>query len=187
MSDQADGQIFFRKMAGDYHRYMAELESRKPEEDRDASVSLLHSVRVELRAAIEQLLLLGGSDVSTVCTALRQRFVRVPGCLRQGTCLALAPASVVMWCCIAQINLWCFLCCCACAHQACAPESDGGLRPTNPIRLGLALNFSVFHYEIRNDQDRACELAKAAFDDAIAKLDTLDVRAAAAAAVLYVT
>ena len=41
------------------------------------------------------------------------------------------------------------------------------------VRLGLALNFSVFYYEILNSPDRACRLAKAAFDDAIAELDTL--------------
>ncbi len=45
--------------------------------------------------------------------------------------------------------------------------------PTHPIRLGLALNFSVFYYEIMNSPDRACQLAKQAFDDAIAELDTL--------------
>ncbi|PHT49799.1 14-3-3-like protein [Capsicum baccatum] len=47
------------------------------------------------------------------------------------------------------------------------------LAPTHPIRLGLALNFSVFYYEILNSPDRACTLAKQAFDDAIAELDTL--------------
>jgi len=47
------------------------------------------------------------------------------------------------------------------------------LPPTHPIRLGLALNFSVFNYEILNAPDRACQLAKQAFDDAIAELDTL--------------
>lgn len=39
--------------------------------------------------------------------------------------------------------------------------------------LGLALNFSVFYYEILSSPDRACHLAKQAFDDAIAELDTL--------------
>ena len=48
------------------------------------------------------------------------------------------------------------------------------MRPTHPIRLGLALNFSVFYYEILNAPDRACHLAKQAFDDAIAELDTLN-------------
>ena len=45
--------------------------------------------------------------------------------------------------------------------------------PTHPIRLGLALNFSVFYYEILNTPEKACELAKRAFDDAIAELDSL--------------
>jgi len=45
--------------------------------------------------------------------------------------------------------------------------------PTHPIRLGLALNYSVFYYEILNDPEKACNLAKTAFDDAIAELDTL--------------
>jgi len=48
------------------------------------------------------------------------------------------------------------------------------MQPTHPIRLGLALNFSVFYYEILNAPDRACQLAKQAFDDAIAELDTLN-------------
>jgi hypothetical protein len=48
------------------------------------------------------------------------------------------------------------------------------LKPTHPIRLGLVLNYSVCCYEILKDQKRACELAKKAFDDAIAKLDELD-------------
>ena len=48
------------------------------------------------------------------------------------------------------------------------------LAPTHPIRLGLALNFSVFYYEIMGQPDQACELAKNAFDDAIAELDTLN-------------
>ena len=47
------------------------------------------------------------------------------------------------------------------------------LAPTHPIRLGLALNFSVFYYEILNAPERACDMAKKAFDEAIAELDTL--------------
>ena len=45
------------------------------------------------------------------------------------------------------------------------------LPPTHPTRLGLALNVSVFYYEIKNEQERACEMAKNAFDEAIPELD----------------
>ena len=60
------------------------------------------------------------------------------------------------------------------AYKAASDISTSELVPTHPIRLGLALNFSVFYYEILNAPDRACRLAKAAFDDAIAELDTLN-------------
>jgi len=49
---------------------------------------------------------------------------------------------------------------------------EKGLASTHPIRLGLALNFSVFYYEICNEQDKACALAKKAFDAAIGDLDS---------------
>jgi len=54
-----------------------------------------------------------------------------------------------------------------------ASETSEPLAPTNPIRLGLALNFSVFYYEIMNSPDNAIQLAKKAFDDAIEKLEQL--------------
>jgi 14-3-3 protein epsilon len=59
------------------------------------------------------------------------------------------------------------------AYTAASNIANNDLPPTHPIRLGLALNFSVFYYEILNSPDRACHLAKQAFDDAIAELDTL--------------
>ncbi|KAI9327505.1 14-3-3 domain-containing protein [Zopfochytrium polystomum] len=59
------------------------------------------------------------------------------------------------------------------AYKAATDVAQTELAPTHPIRLGLALNFSVFYYEILNSPDRACHLAKQAFDDAIAELDTL--------------
>jgi 14-3-3 protein epsilon len=59
------------------------------------------------------------------------------------------------------------------AYQAASTIAEKDLPPTHPIRLGLALNFSVFYYEILNSPDSACRLAKKAFDDAIADLDSL--------------
>ncbi|XP_077383058.1 14-3-3-like protein [Festucalex cinctus] len=60
------------------------------------------------------------------------------------------------------------------AYQEAFETSKAHMPPTNPIRLGLALNFSVFYYEIQNSPEKACQLAKKAFDDAIAELETLN-------------
>lgn len=60
------------------------------------------------------------------------------------------------------------------AYQAAFDISVVEMAPTHPIRLGLALNYSVFHYEINGSPQDACTLAKTAFDDAIAELDTLN-------------
>lgn len=86
------------------------------------------------------------------------------------------------------------------AYQEAFNISKKDMQPTHPIRLGLALNFSVFYYEILNTPEQACSLAKQvgarharpppsrppptvvlmlcsllqAFDEAIAELDTLN-------------
>ncbi|XP_059897083.1 LOW QUALITY PROTEIN: 14-3-3 protein beta/alpha-like [Gadus macrocephalus] len=59
------------------------------------------------------------------------------------------------------------------AYQSALDISTKEMTSTHPIRLGLALNFSVFYYEILNAPDKACTLAKKAFDDAITELDSL--------------
>lgn len=60
------------------------------------------------------------------------------------------------------------------AYNQATATAATDLAPTHPIRLGLALNFSVFHYEILSTPEDACNLAKQAFDDAIAELDNLN-------------
>ncbi|CAN7055088.1 unnamed protein product, partial [Brassica rapa subsp. trilocularis] len=55
------------------------------------------------------------------------------------------------------------------AYKAAQDIANAELAPTHPIRLGLALNFSVFYYEILNSPDRACSLAKQVFDLSIIK------------------
>lgn len=55
-----------------------------------------------------------------------------------------------------------------------AMEEAKSLSATNPIRLGLALNFSVFYYEIMDKPKKACQLAKDAFDKAVGELEELN-------------
>merc|ERR1711920_206553 len=94
-----ESKVFYLKMKGDYHRYLAEFKTGQ--ERKEAAEATLHAYRSAQDISLEE------------------------------------------------------------------------LAPTHPIRLGLALNFSVFYYEILNSPERACHLAKQAFDEAIAELDTL--------------
>jgi len=97
--NSAEGKVFYYKMQGDYHRYLAEFQ--QPDERKESTSGALE------------------------------------------------------------------------AYEKASQNATESLPPTHPIRLGLALNFSVFYYEIMGSPDRACHLAKQAFDDAIAELDTL--------------
>ena len=95
-------KVFYLKMKGDYHRYMAEYSNNDENEKRSIAVS---------------------SAQETYSEAMK----------------------------IASTSM----------------------RPTHANRLGLALNFSVFYYEILNSPDKACQLAKMAFDAAVNELDNV--------------
>merc|ERR1711924_270801 len=57
------------------------------------------------------------------------------------------------------------------AYAAAQEVAEKDLAVTHPIRLGLALNYSVFQYEVLSNPDEACKMARTAFEDAIAELD----------------
>lgn len=95
---KAESKVFYLKMKGDYHRYLAEV---APEDDRKTAVSNSQTAYKDAQAIAEET-----------------------------------------------------------------------LEATHAIRLGLALNFSVFYYEIAGQPEEACKLAKKAFDDAIQNLET---------------
>mmetsp|Transcript_31682 Transcript_31682/g.100988 ORF Transcript_31682/g.100988 Transcript_31682/m.100988 type:complete len:242 (+) Transcript_31682:87-812(+) len=59
------------------------------------------------------------------------------------------------------------------AYEDASKVAEKGLAVTHPIRLGLALNYSVFQYEVLGNPDEACKMARTAFEDAIAELDNV--------------
>jgi 14-3-3 protein epsilon len=59
------------------------------------------------------------------------------------------------------------------AYADAAAVAEKDLVVTHPIRLGLALNYSVFLYEVQSKPDEACKMARTAFEDAIAELDNV--------------
>merc|ERR1711897_9169 len=59
------------------------------------------------------------------------------------------------------------------AYDEAQKVAEKDLAVTHPIRLGLALNFSVFQYEVLSNPDEACKMARTAFEDAIAELDNV--------------
>merc|ERR1712086_7705 len=59
------------------------------------------------------------------------------------------------------------------AYAEATAVAEKDLVVTHPIRLGLALNYSVFMYEVLNQPDDACKMARSAFEDSIAELDNV--------------
>jgi len=59
------------------------------------------------------------------------------------------------------------------AYEEAHKVAEKDLTVTHPIRLGLALNYSVFQYEVLEQPDEACKMARTAFEDAIAELDNV--------------
>jgi 14-3-3 protein epsilon len=59
-------------------------------------------------------------------------------------------------------------------HYKLADTAGKDLQACNPIKLGLALNFSVFYYEVMQDNKKACALAETALQDAMNKIDDVD-------------
>jgi 14-3-3 protein epsilon len=59
------------------------------------------------------------------------------------------------------------------AYQDAQDVAEKDLAVTHPIRLGLALNYSVFQYEVLQKPEDACKMARTAFEDAIGELDNV--------------
>jgi len=55
-----------------------------------------------------------------------------------------------------------------------ATQAAKDLKPYNSTKLGLALNFSVFYYELKNDSAKACVIAEEALNGARDEIDNMD-------------
>ena len=59
-------------------------------------------------------------------------------------------------------------------YEQASTIANSDLGACNPVRLGLALNCSVFHYEVLQDHKKACELGETALQQALEKIDDCD-------------
>jgi len=57
---------------------------------------------------------------------------------------------------------------------ALASKDAANLSPIHPISLGLALNFSVFYYEVVGDHEKACSIAKDVLDVANKEMSNIE-------------
>lgn len=60
------------------------------------------------------------------------------------------------------------------SYEKAVKTATDGLAPTDPIWLGLALNYSVFLHDIKLDKKAAIDFAKSAFDRGVEGLETMD-------------
>ncbi|CAG0915232.1 unnamed protein product [Notodromas monacha] len=154
-----ESKVFYLKMKGDYYRYLAEVatgdsratvveDSQKAyQEAFDIAKSKMqptHPIRLGLALNFSVFYYEILNSPDRACQLAKQ----VTRCRSLDMCVARMVLRMLR-------RAWSYAGC-------------------DPVRLGLALNFSVFYYEIVMSADRACHLAKQAFDDAIAELDTLN-------------
>jgi len=59
------------------------------------------------------------------------------------------------------------------AYRRGQETSQLSLATTDPVRLGLALNYSTYFYDIAKNPVLACATARKTFDDAVSQLDSL--------------
>jgi 14-3-3 protein epsilon len=59
------------------------------------------------------------------------------------------------------------------SYQSALTLAENTLDSAHPNRIGLALNYSVFNYEILNQQNEAIKIAQKAFDEGISNLGSL--------------
>jgi len=156
---KTDSKVFYLKMIGDYYRYLAESVNDKAESPAPFTIGTADAMKANVKAVADKL----GEDAFT------KKYGIAPAEILNGDD---SKVEAQVKHCLRHVHDY--------AEQAkkyyerAYTIAQKILKPTHPIRLGLALNYSVCHYEILKNKAAACELAKSAFDEAIAKLDKLE-------------
>jgi len=52
-----------------------------------------------------------------------------------------------------------------------AEEASKDLKAYNSVKLGLALNYSVFQYEVMKQPEKACRISQKALEEALEVID----------------
>ena len=152
-------------MKGDYHRYLAEFKTSSDRKDAAEHTLLAYKAAQVGTAAVRPVM-----QASAVLHANARQCTQHTSCRNHGDQGADGQSSSSVATAAERTH---FACTSPSAKPCPAPDASSELRcrplqdialvdlaPTHPIRLGLALNFSVFYYEILNSPERACHLAK---------------------------
>jgi 14-3-3 protein epsilon len=139
-------------------KYLNSHKSVEPKGQADYPLSLERSLVAAIKTRIEIAIAQLTKNILPTCLAAQQRvfFLKLRGDLERYN------AEVTSG---DEHEHWSYL-----AHSTYREAGDVAmcrLKPSDPVRLSLMLNLSVFYYEILNSPERACIVSKAACDDAI--------------------
>jgi 14-3-3 protein epsilon len=144
-------------------RILLAVEEREENKGRTARVAALRQLKDRVEGDIANLLTqyIGGIDgaflVRPTSEASRVLFLKMKAdYLRYLAEIQRAPAQQVQ-----------------AAYVTAYEAARAGLGAAHPLRTGIALNYSVFHFEIAGSKDAALQIAKAAHDEGVAAVKTV--------------
>jgi len=148
-ADKGEDRIHYLKMKGDTHRNLGELTFEASQQWHELALSLRHTVAQAL------------APPAWVTPTLPRLPPDIVFCILQHAIplnLPLSPHVVL------SME----------AYDAAAAEMKASLPCTNPIRLGMALSWATFTYDILGKHKKAIATARDAFNEAVQHLDDLD-------------
>ncbi|RVX23695.1 14-3-3-like protein GF14 lambda [Vitis vinifera] len=168
-ASSSESKVFFLKMKGDYHRYLAEFKFGNERKEAAEFTMLAYKAAQMVKAGIAI-----GLEICNMGNIEEHScFLKWVG--SGWECFIWRSREIIfsIWknwfgvkgpCLPRRSPFGGKLCASNCLPQYSVEDiAHADLSPTHPIRLGLALNFSVFYYEILNSSEKACSMAKQLF------------------------